>query len=78
MKALSPHIGPYDIFAIEYGYRWYGKQTPEEEKGLLQDFLAKSIPIGFTSIARHRIPGDAIDPRAQNEDLVMTPSVLQQ
>ena len=41
VKALSPHIGPYDIFAIEYGYRWYGKQTPEEEKGLLQDFLAK-------------------------------------
>lgn len=38
IKALSPHIGPYDIFAIEYGYRWYGKQTPEEEKELLQDF----------------------------------------
>ena len=41
IKALSPHIGPYDMFAIEYGYRWYGKQTPEEEKELLQDFLAK-------------------------------------
>ena len=26
---LSPHIGPYDMFAIEYGYRWYGKETPE-------------------------------------------------
>lgn len=38
IKALSPHIGPYDMFAIEYGYRWYGKQTPEEEKELLQDF----------------------------------------
>ena len=25
VKVLSPHIGPYDIFAIEYGYRWYGK-----------------------------------------------------
>ena len=24
VTAVSPHIGPYDIFAIEYGYRWYG------------------------------------------------------
>ena len=30
VKVLSPHIGPYDIFAIEYGYRWYGKNSPEK------------------------------------------------
>lgn len=43
ITALSPHIGPYDIFAIEYGYRWYGKENPEEEKDLLYDFLT-AIP----------------------------------
>ena len=41
ITALSPHIGPYDLFAIEYGYRWYGKETPEEEKDLLYDFLSR-------------------------------------
>ena len=41
MKVLSPHIGPYDMFAIEYGYRWYGKNTPEEEKDILFNFLSK-------------------------------------
>lgn len=38
VTVLSPHIGPYDMFAIEYGYRWYGKNTPEEEKDILFDF----------------------------------------
>ena len=68
VKALSPHIGPYDIFAIEYGYRWYGKQTPEEEKGLLQDFLAKHTDRLY-KYSEAQDPRDAVDPRAQNEDL---------
>lgn len=41
VKVLSPHVGVYDMFAIEYGYRWYGKSTPDEEKELLYDFLSK-------------------------------------
>ena len=68
VKALSPHIGPYDIFAIEYGYRWYGKQTPEEEKGLLQDFLAKHTDRLY-KYSEAQDPRDAVDTRAQNEDL---------
>lgn len=32
VKVLSPHIGPYDIFAIEYGYRWYGKIVRKKKK----------------------------------------------
>lgn len=68
VKALSPHIGPYDIFAIEYGYRWYGKQTPEEEKGLLQDFLAKHTDRLY-KYSEAQDTRDAVDPRAQNEDL---------
>lgn len=68
VKALSPHIGPYDMFAIEYGYRWYGKETPEAEKELLQDFLAKHTGRLY-KYSEAQDPRDAVDPRAQNEDL---------
>lgn len=68
VTALSPHIGPYDIFAIEYGYRWYGKDTPEAEKELLQDFLAKHTGRLY-KYSEAQDPRDAVDPRAQNEDL---------
>lgn len=68
IKALSPHIGPYDMFAIEYGYRWYGKQTPEEEKELLQDFLAKHTDRLY-KYSEAQDTRDAVDPRAQNEDI---------
>lgn len=68
VKVLSPHIGPYDVFAIEYGYRWYGKETPEEEKSLLADFLAKHTDRLYKYSEAQDVR-DAVDPRAQNEDL---------
>ena len=68
VKALSPHIGPYDIFAIEYGYRWYGKQTSEEEKDALQNLLDKHTDRLYKYSEAQDVR-DAVDPRAQNEDL---------
>ncbi len=68
VKALSPHIGPYDLFAIEYGYRWYGKDSPEDEKDLLYDFLKKHSGRLY-KYSEAQDPRDAVDPRAQNEDL---------
>lgn len=68
VTALSPHIGPYDIFAIEYGYRWYGKETPEEEKDLLYDFLSRHTDRLY-KYSEAQDPRDVVDPRAQNEDL---------
>ena len=68
MKVLSPHIGPYDMFAIEYGYRWYGKSTPEEEKDILFDFLSKHTDRLYKYSEAQDVR-DAVDPRAQNEDL---------
>lgn len=65
---ISPHVGPYDILAIEYGYRWYGYETPEAEKDILYDLLSKHQgPLYRYSEAQD--PRDAVDPRAQNEDL---------
>lgn len=68
VKALSPHIGPYDIFAIEYGYRWYGKESLEDEKTVLQAFLDKHNGRLYKYSEAQDVR-DAVDPRAQNEDL---------
>ena len=68
VTAVSPHIGPYDIFAIEYGYRWYGLPTPEAEKDVLYDFLNKHIGRMY-KYSEAQDPRSAVDPRAQNEDL---------
>lgn len=68
VKVLSPHIGPYDKFAIEYGYRWYGKNSPEEEKDDLFEFLSRHTDRLYKYSEAQDIR-DAVDPRAQNEDL---------
>lgn len=68
VTAVSPHIGPYDIFAIEYGYRWYGLPTPEAEKDMLYDFLNKHNGRLY-KYSEAQDPRSAVDPRAQNEDL---------
>lgn len=68
VKVLSPHIGPYDMFAIEYGYRWYGATSPEEEKGALHDLLSRHTDRLYKYSEAQDVR-DAVDPRAQNEDL---------
>ena len=68
VKCFSPHIGPYDIFAIEYGYRWYGKQSAADEKDLLMDFLAAHSGRLYKYSEAQDVR-DAVDPRAQIEDL---------
>ena len=68
VTSVSPHIGPYDLFAIEYGYRWYGLPTPEAEKDVLYDFLKKHDGRLY-KYSEAQDPRAAVDPRAQNEDL---------
>lgn len=68
VTAVSPNIGPYDLFAIEYGYRWYGAQTPEDEKDVLFSFLSKHNDRLYKYSEAQDIR-DAVDPRAQSEDL---------
>lgn len=68
VKVLSPHIGPYDRLAIEYGYRWYGKDNPDDEYDLLQELLDNhDTPMYRYSEAQDS--REAIDPRALSEDL---------
>lgn len=65
---LFPNIGPYDLLAIEYGYRWYGSKSPEAEKEDLHALLdAHKGPLYRYSEAQSS--RDAVDPRALSEDL---------
>lgn len=65
---LSPALGAYDMFAIEYAYRWYGDITPKEELPYLNKYLAKHTATVY-KFSEAQDVRDCIDPRAQNEDL---------
>ena len=66
VKVLSPHIGPYDMMAIEWGYRWF----PDEERAKkeLSDFLHRhnTPEYRYSETLGYR---QALDPRAMSEDL---------
>ena len=66
VKVMSPNIGPYDLMAIEWGYRWYPAGT--DEKKALSDFLARhdGKEYRYSETQQQR---SAIDPRALSEDL---------
>ncbi len=65
---MSPQIGPYDLYAIEYGYRWYGATDPEQEKEILSDFIARHKGDMYAYCGEQSTT-NAIDPRGQTEDL---------
>jgi hypothetical protein len=65
-KGLISRIGPYDLWAIEWGYRWYPDVTPEQETSMLNQWVTnkqdnKSLWYGSELTAD--------DPRTQTEDV---------
>lgn len=66
VKVLSPHIGPYDLMAIEWGYRWYPEGS--NEKQLLAQFLDRHQDKVYR-YSEAQPQRTAIDPRALSEDL---------
>ncbi len=66
VRYMSPHIGPYDLFAIEYGYRWYPDAETEKQglAHLLNTHRGRLYKYSDAQEAR-----GAIDPRAMSEDL---------
>lgn len=66
VKVLSPHIGPYDLMAIDWGYRWYPSGTDEQKElaKLLARYQGKEYRYSEAQSMR-----DAVDPRALSEDL---------
>ncbi|REH01749.1 zinc-dependent metalloprotease [Flavobacterium aquicola] len=67
VEAITPKIGEYDKYAIEWGYRWYANE--KEEHTALNGLITKhqNDPIYFYG---EQQDGDStIDPRSQSEDL---------
>lgn len=66
IRMISPQIGPYDLMAIEWGYRWFPEEKDATAK--LNDFLKKhtSKEYRYSETQSQRT---AIDPRSLSEDL---------
>lgn len=66
VRVTTPAIGPYDLMAIEWGYRWFPNERQAEQQ--LFDFLQKhqGKEYCYSEAQNQRT---AIDPRALSEDL---------
>lgn len=63
---VPDRVGPYDKFAIEWGYRQFDKDnTPEAENALLNQIANRQLDDPRLRFAR----GSSTDPRAQMEDI---------
>ena len=68
-ELLFPCIGPYDKWAIEWGYRYYPQfKTPEEESEYLKKIVTEKLK-DPTGIYKYGDELDPSDPRYQSEDL---------
>jgi len=66
-KGIFPRIGDYDIWAIEWGYRWYpDAKDAEDEKLILNKMTVERMKNKRLWFGRETNPDD---PRSQNEDL---------
>jgi hypothetical protein len=67
---LIPKIGPYDIFATEWGYRIFpGVKSPDDERSSLNAIAARQEKEPYLRFG----DPDGIDPTAQTEDLGSDP-----
>ena len=66
VKVLSPNIGPYDLMAIEWGYRWYPAGTDEKQE--LSQLLGRHQGKEYR-FSEQQSQRTAVDPRAMSEDL---------
>jgi hypothetical protein len=67
VRDLLSRIGEYDLYAIQYGYRWYPDlTTPEAEIPVLNQWI---ISNSNNTRLRYGSEFSSRDPRAQTEDL---------
>jgi hypothetical protein len=66
VKSLMPKIGPYDFFAVEWGYKPIdGARTPEQEKSALDKIASRQIDNPMLRFGN----ASNDDPGRQTEDL---------
>ena len=66
VQVMSPGIGPYDLMAIEWGYRWYPADADERQ---LSDAFLSSHTDKVYRYSEAQSQRTAVDPRALSEDL---------
>ena len=66
--ALMPNIGPYDKYAIAWGYRPILDKTAQEEKPILDQWILEKAGDPLYRFG-HQQAGDVVDPSSQTEDL---------
>lgn len=67
-RGLISRIGAYDLWAIEWGYRWYPDlKSPEEEKPVLNQWIVEKMEDDRALWFGSEFSSD--DPRTQTEDL---------
>lgn len=64
---ITPEIGVYDKYAIDWGYRWMENKSTHEELPVLNQWIRKheNDPLYFYGPQQAQV----IDPRSQSEDL---------
>ena len=67
--AITPKIGIYDKFAINWAYRWLDTETPQEELPILNGWIREHEDDPMYWYGEQQDPKDPIDPRSQDEDL---------
>ena len=67
VTAITPKIGTYDKYAIDWGYRWYPDAA--SEKKALRNLIEKHQDDPMYFYGEQQSSLETIDPRSQSEDL---------
>ena len=74
VKRLIPKIGPYDMFAVEWGYSQLDAPTPEAEKPMLDKIARRQVTNPMLRFGHGpESPDTDEDPTQQTEDLGSDP-----
>lgn len=69
VKYITPQIGIYDKYAIDWAYRWLDTKTPWEELPTLNAMIRKHENDPLYHYGPQQSGEDTVDPSAQSEDL---------
>lgn len=66
---ITPQIGVYDKYAIEWGYRWLDVADPHQEIPVLRSWIKAHADDPLYHYGEQQNSMNIVDPRAQSEDL---------
>lgn len=69
VEHITPVIGIYDKYAINWAYRWLDVKTPHEELSLLNKWILEHDGDKMYWYGEQQDPKDPVDPRSLDEDL---------